>query len=49
MDEKSCLTCGERLMVDGPMGWVHQTRSAFGLDGHLVVPVSPEIVTNPRG
>ncbi len=36
-----CAICGERLVEDGPLGFVHlSSASRFGEDGHTVVPIT---------
>ena len=36
-----CAHCGEKLVTDDPMGFVHViSRSMYGEDGHAVVPIT---------
>lgn len=36
-----CAHCGDKLVADGPMGWVHAVgRSMYGEDGHAVLPIT---------
>lgn len=36
-----CASCGVPLVIDGPMGWVHEVDSSmYGPDGHLVSPIT---------
>lgn len=34
-----CAHCGEELVAD-PVGWVHQSGSMYGVDGHTVTAIS---------
>lgn len=35
-----CALCGESLVIDGPMGWIHRDGSMYGADGHAVAPIT---------
>lgn len=35
-----CAGCGETLVDDGPMGWIHRDRTLQGEDGHTVCPIT---------
>ena len=42
-----CATCQEPLMFEGLLGYVHQTGSMYGDDGHAVVPVHGDAAHRP--
>lgn len=37
-----CAVCREPLVDDGPLGYIHESGSRFGPDGHTVLPVKLE-------